>query len=110
MIIPFAPRAPYKEVEAASFNTTIDSISAEFREAISPSYGSPSTTYSGLVPALIEPTPRTRTVAEVPGCPLLFITCTPATAPDKELVTLETCLFSKRSEEHTSELQSRGHL
>ena len=34
---PFAPRAPYKAFEAASFNTVIDSISVELMADNSPS-------------------------------------------------------------------------
>ena len=70
IMIPFAPRAPYKAVEAASFNTVIDSISFVLIEDKSPSNGTPSTTYNGSVPALIEPTPRIRTLADSPGWPL----------------------------------------
>ena len=36
MMTPFAPRAPYKAFEAASFRTVIDSISAALRLFISP--------------------------------------------------------------------------
>src|SRR2546422_7352035 len=49
--------------------------------------GTPSTTYRGSLPAEMEFPPRIRTIAPAPGCPL-----------------------DVRSEEHTSELQSRLHL
>ena len=55
-------------------------------EEISPSKGIPSTTYNGLLLDAIEPIPRIRTVAEVPGWPLLLVVCTPATLPDNGLL------------------------
>lgn len=76
---PFAPRAPYNAFEAASFSTVIDSISDVLIADISPSYGTPSTTYKGVLLADIEPIPRMRTVASFPGCPVLLVVCTPAT-------------------------------
>ena len=96
-ITPLAPRAPYKAAAAASFSTVIVSISCELIEEISPSKGIPSTTYNGLLLDAIEPIPRIRTVAEVPGWPLLLVVCTPATLPDNALVMLETWRFSSLS-------------
>ncbi len=92
-ITPLAPRAPYKALDAASFKTVVLSISAVFIEDISPSKGTPSTTYKGELPAAIDPTPLIRTVDVVPGCPFVLVTCTPATWPDNALVTLATCLL-----------------
>ena len=40
--------------------------------------------------ALMEPKPRTRMVAEVPGWPLLLVVCTPATVPLRARETSET--------------------
>src|SRR5690554_2801242 len=64
----------------ASFNTDIDVISEEFRKSIL-SKKAPSTTKSGPdAPKLYDPIPRTLTVGEDPGAPLLTI-CRPATFP-----------------------------
>ena len=38
----------------------------------------------------MEPIPRMRTVAALPGCPLLAMVCTPDTWPANAFVTLET--------------------
>ena len=91
---PFAPRAPYNALAAASFNTVIDSTSCWLIILRSPSKGTPSTTIKGLLDALIEPRPRTRILVPLPGCPDSVEICTPATAPSNALVTSDTCIFS----------------
>src|SRR5690606_1243581 len=91
---PFAALEPYNVEAAASFNTLKLSISLGLMELRSPLNGIPSTTYSGLAEALIEPNPRTRTVASEPGCPEPKVETTPGAAPSKALVILVIGLFS----------------
>ncbi|MNY38809.1 hypothetical protein D3C86_1734540 [compost metagenome] len=67
IMTPFAPLDPYRALEAASLSTLMDSISLTFIALKSPENGFPSTTYSGELEALMEPIPRIRMVAEVPG-------------------------------------------
>ena len=62
-----------------------------------PSNGTPSTTYSGVLEAEIEPKPRITIEAPEPGCPLPEVLCTPATVPSNALETSATTLFSIRS-------------
>src|SRR5690554_3974467 len=100
-MIPLAPRAPYRAVEAASLSTVIDSISEGLRDDKSPSKGIPSTTYKGSIPALIDPTPLILTVAEEPGWPSALKICTPATLPESAFETFDICLISNRSESTT---------
>src|SRR5678810_372093 len=66
-------------------------------ELMLPLYGIPSTTYRGARLPFTEPNPRMRTVAELPGCPDVLITDTPATSPAKALETFETFLLFKAS-------------
>src|SRR5687768_9629556 len=62
----------------ASFNTSSDSMSLGLMLFIS-LVGNPSITYKGFA-LLTVPTPRTRTIGDEPGDPLL-VTVTPATLP-----------------------------
>ena len=91
MMTPLAPRAPYRALDAASLRTVIDSISPGAIVFMLPSYGTPSTTIRGSLPALTEEIPRTRIVAEAFGAPLEEISWTPATWPARASVTLVTC-------------------
>src|SRR6187401_584634 len=81
MITPLLPREPYKAAEAASINVEMEATSVALILARSPSYTIPSTTISGLLPADIEPNPRTRIFGEPPGCPLLRVLCMPGAEP-----------------------------
>ncbi|MNG03663.1 hypothetical protein D3C84_867520 [compost metagenome] len=84
----------------ASFKTVIDSISLLFKKfngflacelpkptllapGLTSSFdnGIPSTTNKGVLPLLIEPTPRIVTFTPAPGSPLVLTTRTPATFP-----------------------------
>ena len=78
---PFAARAPYNAVDAASFKTVIDSMSSLFKFAILAEYGTPSTTYKGSFEDEIEPKPRIRTAGADPGCPLVEVVVTPGAIP-----------------------------
>ena len=84
---PLAARLPYRAVAVASFKTVVDSISEGLMPLKSAPNGIPSTTYSGALLELTEPIPRILIVAFVPGCPLVLMTCTPATSPCKALLT-----------------------
>src|SRR6184192_3002638 len=65
MMTPLAPRAPYSAVSAGSFSTSIDSMSlglTPVRYPLGPgSIATPSSTYNGLLPLLMEEPPRMRT-------------------------------------------------
>ena len=52
--------------------------------------GTPSTTYSGWLPALSDAGPRTRTDTPLPGSPEFCTTCTPAMRPCSALSMLAT--------------------
>ncbi len=95
-ITPLAARDPYTAAAAASFNIVMLSISFGLimamgllvftRSASSPLImATPSTTYNGLLPALIELVPRIRMLVLEPGCPELWVICTPAILPDNIL-------------------------
>ena len=68
---PFAALEPYNEVEAASFNTEISSISSGFKALIFPVIGKPSITYRGSLPADTDTCPRIRTDIPCPGLPVV---------------------------------------
>jgi len=89
-ITPLAPRAPYKAPAEASLSTDMDSMSLLLIEFRSPSNGTPSTTSSGEFEALIDPKPRMRSSAPLPGCPPPEVDMTPATCPSSILVTSVT--------------------
>ena len=73
-ITPLPALEPYKEVDAASFNIVIDSISAGLISPMLPLYIVPSTTYKGALDALTEPNPRIRIEEDSPGCPVAAVT------------------------------------
>src|SRR5690606_11123041 len=79
-----AAQEPYNPVAAASFNIVTDSTAEAF--AVPPTM--PSTTYSGLDPAFIDPAPRIFMLARALGSPEELETITPATFPCKRFVTL----------------------
>ncbi len=56
-----------------------------------PLNGTPSTTISAVLLAVIEPIPRTTIEASLPGWPVELTICTPATAPSRDFVTDEAC-------------------
>ena len=93
MITPFAPRAPYSALEAASLSTVMDSMSAGLISFMLPGYGTPSTTYSGLLPALREPMPRTTMLGVASNEPEDVVICTPATTPSSARVASDDCTF-----------------
>jgi hypothetical protein len=70
-ITPLAAEEPYNDVEAASFKTLIDSTSRELIAATDPLKTTPSTTYNGLFPALIEEKPLILIAGNEPYCPEL---------------------------------------
>lgn len=80
-ITPLAALEPYRAVAVASFNTVVDSMSEGSIPLKSEPKGIPSTTYSGARLEFTEPKPRILMLAFEPGCPLVEITCTPATSP-----------------------------
>lgn len=76
---PLAALAPYIAVEAASFRTSIDSMSSEFKAKKLP--GTPSIRIRGdPFPPHCVPPLRTRT-GVAPGCPVDCVTCKPAIVP-----------------------------
>ena len=76
----------------------MDSTSLGFRLFRSPSYGTPSTTYSGAELAEMELKPRIRMEGLLPGWPDDWTICTPATLPDRADVTLDTWDLASSSE------------
>ena len=80
-ITPLAARDPYKEAEAASFNTVIFSISSGLMDAKPEVVGKPSITTNGSFPPLIEAAPRTRITKPPFGSPLAWLICTPENFP-----------------------------
>ena len=68
-------------------------MSAGLIELSDPSKGMPSTTYNGVAEAFTDPMPRMMTDAASPGWPPPEATCTPATVPSNDLVTLPTTRF-----------------
>ena len=56
--------------------------------------GTPSTTNSGSLPALIEAGPRTRMASPLPGLPAFSITCTPGAFPWRADSTLAVGTFA----------------
>src|SRR5690625_6849839 len=112
---------PYRSVDAASFRIVNDSMLFGLMVETLPVKMAPSTTLRGAEDPLTEPTPRIRTFVPAPGWPLLPANMTPGDEPSRIWVGLVTARLSNcralmliaeptRSEEHTSELQSRGHL
>ena len=100
MITPLAPLDPYTEVAAASFSTSMDSISFGFKlanglkgvvEALRENPLSspppcplkiiPSIIHRGSVPEKSELVPRTITRTGAPGTPAEDVTCTPVARP-----------------------------
>ena len=108
---PLAPREPHRAVEAASFNTVIDSISFGFNEESAFEFvlGTPSITISAselfCVP---EPIPRTRIPMSTPGWPSIEATCKPGIAPSsaRDSVELDCELISFESIELTAPVRS----
>ena len=86
-ITPLAPREPYTAVAEASFNTSMEAISAGFNDWREPPMN-PSITTSGPVSAVIELIPRTRMVLSPLGSPEPESTDTPAIRPCKASDTL----------------------
>ena len=93
-ITPFAPRAPYAAVADASLRTVILAISLLFKLANEVSeepevaaawlplvIGTPSITYNGSFPAVIEERPRILMFATEPGVPEPLVIFKPATLP-----------------------------
>src|SRR6059058_6593100 len=82
MMTPFAPRTPYNAVSAGSFSTSIEAISlglTPVRDPLGPgSITTPSSTYSGVLPLLMDEPPRIRT-ANPPSD--VRITSTPGKRP-----------------------------
>src|SRR5437764_7332375 len=82
VITPFAPRTPYSAVSAGSFSTSIEAISCGLttvRYPLGPgSIATPSSTYSGVLPLLMDEPPRIRT-ANPPSD--VRITSTPGKRP-----------------------------
>src|SRR5205814_3631996 len=88
------------------------------------SIGRPSTIISGWLPLLMELMPRMTIDEDEPGTPDVLVTSTPATRPCNALTKFSRCVCAisgpwtlcceypnaRRSEEHTSELQSLRHL
>ena len=79
-ITPLAEREPYMAADAASFKTSIDSISAGFISSMD-SKGTPSTMYRGFAPPSNVDVPRIRISAASPGAPDPVVICTPAVCP-----------------------------
>src|SRR2546422_5195568 len=81
MMTPFAPRTPYNAVSAGSFSTSIEAISlglTPVRYPLGPgSMATPSSTYSGVLPLLMDEPPRMRTAKP----PSVRITSTPGKRP-----------------------------
>ncbi len=82
-ITPLAPLAPYKEVVEASFNTVTDLMSFGLMSFNEPENGASSTMYKGASEPFTDPNPRIRIVEELPGCPEVLNTATPAASPAK---------------------------
>src|SRR5687768_2724993 len=75
--------------DEASFNTSTDSISwGLILLRLKFSMGRPSTTYKGLVPAVMELMPRMRMMGDWPGAPWAWVILTPGNSPAKACVTL----------------------
>ncbi len=68
----------------------------------------PSSTTKGLLPAEIDPKPRTRMAGLLPGRPEVCWICTPATLPCRAVATLlkGMSLISFKSTEATAEVTS----
>ena len=100
IITPFAARAPYMAVAAASFRIVILSISFGLIPAMDdcfistmllassprsgmsvPSKGIPSNTHNGSCVPFNEAVPRIRIRAGAPGAPEVVVTATPAICP-----------------------------
>ena len=96
-ITPLAALEPYRAVAVASFNTVVDSMSEGSIPLKSEPKGIPSTTYSGARLEFTEPKPRILMLAFEPGCPLVEITCTPATSPVSALDNSDGFLLAIRS-------------
>src|SRR5690606_28153503 len=92
-ITPFAPRAPYKAVADASFNTLTDSmlfgsilVNGLYDSIIEAAScplptTTPSITYRGFGVPTNDPTPRMAMMLVPPGCPLFVEKDIPATRP-----------------------------
>src|SRR5712691_6051346 len=82
MMTPLEPRTPYSAVSAGSLRTSIDSMSLGFtpvRYPLGPgSIATPSRTYNGVLPLLIEEPPRMRTAKPPSG---VRVTSTPGKRP-----------------------------
>ena len=69
--------------------------------AVLPSFsaftGTPSITYSGAVPELSDPRPRTKTVPKVPGMLEALFICTPGTVPSSDFMKLASVFFVRAS-------------
>jgi len=102
-ITPLAPRAPYAAVADASFKTVILSIFALLildkadkedpalvAETLLLFIGTPSITYKGSFPAVMELTPLILISLAEPGVPELPLNTKPATLPCNTWSTLET--------------------
>src|SRR5258706_516115 len=72
------------EVEAASFNTLMDSMSWIDKVDKALSTWIPSTTYRGELSCVIEPPPLTRMRTCALGEPSEPVTCTPASLPARD--------------------------
>ena len=95
---PFAPRAPYRAFEAASFRTVMLSMSLGLRLLRSPEYGIPSTIHRGSFPALRELNPLIRIDGLEPGWPEEVVICTPATLPVRADAILDCCVLAMSSD------------
>src|SRR2546426_8491879 len=82
MMTPLAPRRPYSAVSAGALSPSIDSTSlglTPVRYPLGPgSITTPSSTYSGVLPLLMDEPPRMRT-AKPPSC--VRVTSTPGKRP-----------------------------
>src|SRR5437899_12321662 len=82
MMTPLAPRTPYNAVSAGSFSTSIDAISLGLmpvRYPLGPgSTTTPSSTYNGVLPLLMDEPPRMRTAKPPSG---VRLTSTPGKRP-----------------------------
>ena len=91
---PFEALLPYNDVEDASFNTEVDSMSFGLILFKLPEYGTPSTTIRGELLALIDPKPLILIVGLEPGTALDWTILRPETRPSKLFAAFEEVEFS----------------
>src|SRR5690606_6748589 len=80
IITPLAPLEPYIAVDEASFNTSIDAISAGATSEMEGT-GNPSTINKGVLSPVMDPPPRTLIDISASGEPSVALICTPGSFP-----------------------------